>query len=474
MKEFNPLHTLKYRAFYQSDFADSGPGSVYRELAYDGRFMPPPDEFLCHGEIKMRKSIQLKDERMALVTQSRAILDKAEAEKRKTTPDEQETLRKMNLDLDTFDAEILMHEKQESRESNASAHSTRPGAADPVRDDATGGFKAGQTIRGTKAYHEAFCAAMFGAGIPEGIAPEIRNALQSDSATEGGYLVASEQLAGRLIEIVDNEVFIRRMATKTTLTSAASLGIPARLTDVSDPVWTAELGTGAQDTALTLAKRELRPHPLAKQILISKKLLRLTPMVEELVLKRLGYKNGIAQENAFLNGSGAGQPLGVFTPTADGIDTSRDVVTGSTTGFVAASNSVSPGDCLLNALYMLKSQYQAKATWIFHRTTVSKIRQMKDTLGQWIWAPGISAGEPDRILNRPFYMSEYCPNTMTTGQYIGIVGDFSKYEIVDALDIEIQRLVELFALTNQVGFISRAETDGMPGLAEAFVRIKCS
>jgi HK97 family phage major capsid protein len=63
---------------------------------------------------------------------------------------------------------------------------------------------------------------------------------------------------------------------------------------------------------------------------------------------------------------------------------------------------------------------------------------------------------------------------MTTGQYIGIVGDFSKYEIVDALDIEIQRLVELFALTNQVGFISRAETDGMPGLAEAFVRIKCS
>jgi len=438
----------------------------------------------------MRKSIELRNEKGELTAKYRLVLDKASAEKRNTNADEKEILRKMDARFDELDTEIKLHETQEKRESEGAANNSRPAVIDPQRDNATGGFKA-KTIRGTAEYHTAVCAALFGGAMPAelsaevrnamvkgGSALEIRNALATDSDVEGGYLVASEQLAGRIIEIVDNEVFMRRMATKTTLTSSASLGIPARLTDVADPTWVSELATGVPDTSLTLAKRELKPHPLAQQITVSKKLLRLTPMVEELVLKRLGYKMGIVQEKAFLNGNGVEQPLGVFTATTDGIDTSRDVVTGyvgnGTTPFATPTSSLGSADCLMNALYTLKSQYQAKATWIFHRTTVGLIRQIKDLYGQYVWMPGLSAGEPDRVLNRPFYMSEYAPNTYTTGLYIGIVGDFSKYEIVDALDIEIQRLVELYALSNQVGFISRSETDGMPALAEAFVRVRCS
>jgi HK97 family phage major capsid protein len=61
---------------------------------------------------------------------------------------------------------------------------------------------------------------------------------------------------------------------------------------------------------------------------------------------------------------------------------------------------------------------------------------------------------------------------MTTGNYVGILGDFSYYWIADALDMQVQRLVELYAATNQVGFIARREVDGMPVLEEAFVRVK--
>ena len=70
-----------------------------------------------------------------------------------------------------------------------------------------------------------------------------------------------------------------------------------------------------------------------------------------------------------------------------------------------------------------------------------------------------------------FFMSEYVPNTFTTGKYVGILGDFSFYWIVDALNLEVQRLDELYAATNQIGFIGRMETDGMPVLEEAFVRV---
>jgi HK97 family phage major capsid protein len=64
------------------------------------------------------------------------------------------------------------------------------------------------------------------------------------------------------------------------------------------------------------------------------------------------------------------------------------------------------------------------------------------------------------------------PNTFTASQYVGILGDFSSYWILDALSMAIQVVVELYAATNQNGYIIQAEIDGMPVLAEAFARVK--
>ena len=69
-------------------------------------------------------------------------------------------------------------------------------------------------------------------------------------------------------------------------------------------------------------------------------------------------------------------------------------------------------------------------------------------------------------------MSEFTPNTFTSGLSVGMLGDFSQSWIADALSMRMQRLIELYAATNQVGFIGRLEVDGMPVLSEAFVRVK--
>jgi len=418
-----------------------------------------------------RKSLELKNEKGILVAQYRGVLDKITADKRKApNTEEKEVLAKMDAGLDELDAAIALHEKQEEREAGVTQVS---GGKRPV-PGADGNAKKGITgIRNSAEYIEAFDR-FLNSGTPGNVAPEIRNALSSDSDIGGGFLTASEEFSTRLIEVVDNLVFVRQLATKTMLATAQSLGIATRTADVDDAVWTAELATGTDDTGLVVGKREFKPHPLAKRIKVSKKLLRLNSSVQDLVIRRLGYKVGVSQEKAFLSGSGAEQPLGVFTASANGIDTSRDVKTGSNTGFIAPATGVSPSDCITDMLYGLKSQYQAKATFIFNRTIVQQIRKFKDLYGQYIWQPGLTAGEPDRILNRPFYMSEYAPNTQTAGLYIGVCGDFSKYEIVDALDMEIQVLMELYAETNQVGYIARMETDGMPVLAEAFTRLICS
>ena len=166
-----------------------------------------------------------------------------------------------------------------------------------------------------------------------------------------------------------------------------------------------------------------------------------------------------------MTGDGSQKPLGVFVASADGISTARDVSTGNTATSIM-------GDGLIEAKYSLKEAYWPRARWIFHRDAVKQIRKLKDGNGQYIWQAGISGGVPDRILELPYTTSEFAPNTFTTGQYVGILGDFQKYWIVDALDMVMQRLTELYAETNQTGFIARYEGDGAPVLEEAFARVK--
>jgi HK97 family phage major capsid protein len=298
-----------------------------------------------------------------------------------------------------------------------------------------------------------------------GLSGAEERSLSSQVATEGGYTVAPEQFVTNLIKFVDDQVFIRQLATTYQLPRAMSLGAPELTADPADFDWTTELQTGSEDSAMAFGKRALYPHPLAKRLKVSKTLMRQSVLpIETLIAQRLGYKLGVTQEKAFLTGTGDNQPLGLFTTSANGISAARDVSTGNTTTAIGV-------DGLINAKFSLKGQYQARASWLFHRDAVKGISKLKDGQGQYLWQPSMQAGTPDMLLGRPVMMSEFAPNTFTTGLHVGMIADFSHYWIVDALSMQMQRLEELYAESNQVGFIARLETDGAPVLAEAFARV---
>lgn len=416
-----------------------------------------------------QKIRQLRADRAKIVTEQRALLDKAEAEKRALSADENVNYENMDTEVDRLTRDIEREEKLATRESSmkstADSFKPEPGKQSEVRTLEYRGQKI--TLPANADIHQRAFAQFLSRGMGAVSGEELR-ALQADSDIYGGFLVAPPQFVLKLIMAMDNEVFIRGMATVFPVTKAESLGAPSMDNDIADPSWTAEIATGSEDGTMSFGKRELTPHPLAKLIKVSEKLLRVSAMdVESLVTQRLAYKNGITAENAYLNGTGANSPMGVFTAAAAGfgISTGRDVSTGNTsTAFTT--------DGLMNALYSLKAQYHPRSQWIFHRDAIKMLRKLKDGDGQYIWNPDIKGGQPDMILGRPYKMSEYCPNTFTTGLYVGIIGDFSNYWIADALSMRIQRLNELYAATNQIGFISRLESDGMPVLEEAFARVK--
>ncbi|MCB0190635.1 MAG: phage major capsid protein [Anaerolineae bacterium] len=295
--------------------------------------------------------------------------------------------------------------------------------------------------------------------------PEELRALQAELDISGGYLRPPEQFINELLKNVDDITYIRQLATTFTVVNADSLGVPTLENDPADADWTAELATGSEDSSMSFGKRSLHPHPLAKRIKLSRKLMRAVPNAEALVRMRLAYKFGITYEKAGMTGNGAQQPLGIFVASSDGISTSRDVSTGNTTTSIKV-------DGLKEAKYTLKMQYRNRARWMFHRDGIKQVAKLKDGEGQYLWAESVRVGEPDRLLDLSVMESEYVPNTFTSGNYVGALGDFSYYWIVDALTLEFQLLNELYAETNQVGLIGRLESDGQPVLEEAFVRVK--
>lgn len=406
-----------------------------------------------------QKLKELRDKRGQLVHDARALLDKADAEKRALNAEEDAKYKEIFKQQDEVRAAIEREEQliEAERQAAEQTRSQEKAAGKDKPDEKRVGR------RGTDEYRAAF--ERFLVGGRNALTDAEMRALQADSDTAGGYTVAPEQFVDQLIQAVDDMVFIRQKATKFRLSMSASMGAPSLDADPADADWTSEIGTGSEDSTMAFGKRELTPRPLAKRIKVSNKLISLSPSAEALVRARLAYKFGISQEKAFLTGGGAGQPLGVFTASATGIPTTRDVSTGN-----AATAPTFDG--LISAKFGLKGGYWNRAEWIFHRDVLAVIAKLKDGEGQYLWRESVRAGEPDRLLNLPVSMSEYAPNTLTSGLYVGILGDFSHYWIADALDMQVQRLVELYAEANQTGFIGRMESDGMPVLAEAFVRVK--
>lgn len=418
----------------------------------------------------MSELIKKKQKRAALVKEARVMLDKLDAEKREFTADEDQQYEKIMADVDAIGAEILTEERTLERRSklNRLEEEGRQPEGRKVPPAAPGQEtakppEARTNPRGTEEYRAAFDRCLVRG--TRGLKPEELRALQADSDVAGGFVAVSEQFITTLIMSLDDEVFIRQLATVIPVPKAESLGAPVLESDPADADWTAEIKTGSEDSDMDFAKRELRPHPLAKRIKVSNKLIRVSPLsIPALVNSRLAYKFGITQEKAYLLGTGNNQPLGVFVASDLGISTSRDISTGNTATDWKADN-------LIDAKYTLKPQYRKRARWMIHRDGIKRIRKLKDSNGDYIWKAGLS-DKPDTILEIPFMESEYVPNTFTTGRYVGILGDFSFYWIADAMDMQIQVLDQLYAETNQTGYIGRLESDGMPVLEEAFVRCK--
>ena len=197
----------------------------------------------------------------------------------------------------------------------------------------------------------------------------------------------------------------------------------------------------------------LGAHKLSTIIKVSEELLNDSAFnLETYISSEFARRMGAAEELAFINGNGTGKPTGVLNTAEVGVTS-------------AASNAITT-DEIIDLYHSLRTPYRKNAVFISSDSTIKAIRKLKDSNGQYLWQPGLQAGQPDTILNRPIHTSAYMPE-IESGNKILLFGDLSYYWVADRQGRSFQRLNELFAKSGQVGFRVFQRLDGKLILPES-------
>ena len=278
---------------------------------------------------------------------------------------------------------------------------------------------------------------------------QVSNVLQEGVDADGGYLVP-EEYDSRLIDVLEEENIMRKLAHRITTSGEHKINIAATKPAAA---WIEEGGALTFGDA-TFDQTFLDAFKLHVAIKVTEELLYDNAFnLENYIITQFGKALANAEEDAFLNGNGVGKPVGIFDSAKGG-----QVVNTLT----AAIKS----DDMLDLVYGLKRPYRKNASFIMNDATLAQLRKLKDNNGAYIWQPSYQAGEPDRILGYAVRTSAYAPTDAIA------FGDYSYYNIGDRGTRSFKHLTELFAGNGMIGFVAKERVDGKLILPEAVQILK--
>lgn len=392
---------------------------------------------------------ELRAQRAKLVQQAREILDRAEAEKRNLTAEEELNWNKMHDEIDRLTKQIEREERQILVDA---LESPRPAAN---MEDAAG--KPQDQVR------EAFVSWLrYGTA---GLTPEQRDIMQArftpldqralgvSVPAAGGYTVPVEMYA-RLVEAQKPWVGVRlSRAEVITTDSGVDIPIPTADDTGNKGVRVSE-NTAITEQDTTFGQKLLKAYMYTSRIVrVSIQLLQDSAFdIEAYLIRALSERIGRALNEDLTLGTGVDQPQGVVTGALEG-----------KVGAAGQTNSVTYED-LVDLIHSVNPAYRANAEWMFHDNTLRALKKMKDSQGRPLWVPGLAEREPDTLLGYRYVVNNDMPE-MAAGAKSILFGDFLLYKIRDVRQVVLLRLQERYAEYLQVGFIAYARHGGV--LADA-------
>ena len=382
--------------------------------------------------------LELREKRNTAWNAAKAFLDSHRTENGTLTAEDDATYSKMEQHIADLGKEISRLERQEAMEAALSKPVNTPLTSKPT----TGNQKEEKSGRASDAYKEAMLTAM------RSNFRQVSNVLQEGVDADGGYLVP-EEYDHRLIDVLDEENIMRKLAHKITTSGEHKINIAATKPAAA---WIEE-GGALQFSDATFSQILLDAHKLHVAIKVTEELLYDNAFgLENYIITQFGKALANAEEDAFLNGTGVGQPLGLFAETGGGT--------------VAATVTTLTADDIMKLVYALKRPYRKNAKFILNDQTIATIRTFKDNNGAYMWQPALTHGEPDRLLGYEVHTSPFAPVDAIA------FGDYSYYNIGDRGTRSFKQLNELFAGNGMIGFVAKERVDGKLILPEAVQILK--
>lgn len=384
--------------------------------------------------------MELREKRNTALDAAKAFLESHRTDKGVLSVEDDATYTKLEADIDALTNEIHRLERQEQREAEMNKPINTPLTSKPsgnmAHDKKTG--------RASDAYKEGMLTAL------RTNFRQISNHLQEGVDADGGYLVP-EEYDSRLIKVLEGENIMRKLGHKITTSGDHKINIAS-----TEPAaaWIEE-GGALQFSDAKFNQVLLDAHKLHVAIKVTEELLYDSAFqLENYIIEEFGKALSNAEEEAFLNGTGVGQPLGLFAATGGG--TAYKTVTKLN------------ADEIINLVYALKRPYRKNAAFIMNDKTIAAIRTFKDNNGAYMWQPSYQSDEPDKLLGYPVYTSPFAPEDAIS------FGDYSYYNIGDRGTRSFKQLTELFAGNGMIGFVAKERVDGKLILPEAVQILKFS
>ena len=402
----------------------------------------------------MNKILELRDKRNTLWEQTKNYLEDHRDENGMVNASDLEQYDKMTADVQKLGEEIKRLEDQMEIDAMLSAPTSTP-----VRMAPSSQNKGMVKSTATDEYNKAFWANMRG-----DVSVEVRNALSVGTDANGGYTVPDE-FHRHLIEALEENNIFRGIAN-VIRTNSGTRTIPIAA-DNGQASWVEE-GNAITESDMTFSVQTLSAFKLSTLVKVSNELLNDSAFdIGAHIAKRFGVRFGNAEEDAFINGSGVSNNPATTPSEPTGI-----LTTLSTPSVTTADSGTISFDDVYKLYYALKSPYRKKAKFLCNETALLQLMLLKDKNDNYIWKPGLEVGKPDTILGHEILTSTYMPSiegdtTNDAGKKVLLFGDFSYYWIADRTNRTMKRLNELYAVTDQVGFIGTQRVDGKLILPEA-------
>ena len=324
----------------------------------------------------------------------------------------------------------------------------------------------GSNNKAAKEHKEAFDR-FIRKGDESGLEELEKKALNTGTDADGGYAVP-EELDRTLIDLQRDSVVMRQESNVISVGTSDY----KKLVNLHGAAsgWVGEEDERPATNTPKLAQitpfmGEIYGNPQATQKMLDDGFFN----VEQWLSGELQLEFAEQEEAAFTSGDGSEKPKG-FLAYAMTEEADKARAFGKLQYIRSGSAADITADSVIKLVYTLRKVHRMGAKFMLNNNSLFKVRTLKDSEGNYLWRPGLDAGQPSMLIGYAIAENEEMPDVAADSTPISF-GNFKRgYTIVDRIGTRVLR--DPYTNKPFVGFYTTKRVGGMVADSQAIKLMK--